>query len=142
MFKYCFNAHSSDAVSETQISPSIISPPLPVYESLFSMVNLTCVADGYPDPAIQWWFNGDRLDGDVSEILVIPELMVEQRGRYSCTASGASITVNSEPVVVNIQGKLLTAWAISPSNIFSDAFTFHCQVLPSTRLILLVQMLT
>ena len=106
----CFNVRSSDVVPETQIPPTITSPPFPVYERLFSMVSLSCIASGYPDPAIQWWFNGDRLEGDVSETLVIPELNLEQRGRYSCTASGPSEVVHSESVVVNVQGKLLVAW--------------------------------
>ena len=98
---------SSAVVPEAQISPLITSPPLPVYGSLFSTVSLSCVAIGNPDPVIQWWFDDGRLEDEVSETLVIPELTVEQRGRYSCTASGASEVVQSDTVIVNIQGKLL-----------------------------------
>ena len=71
------------------------------------MVSLSCVAIGNPDPIIQWWFDDGQLEDEVSETLLIPELTIEQRGRYSCTASGASEVVQSDTVIVNIQGKLL-----------------------------------
>lgn len=113
----CFYVCAPDVIAEAEISPFIISPPLPVYEELLSAVNLLCVASGNPEPAIQWWFNGIQREGAVSASLVIPELKVEDRGNYSCTAtasyaSGGSEVVQSDSVVVNIQGEHCVAQGI------------------------------
>ena len=91
------------------VPPTITSPPKPVYQAIYTPVNLTCLATGSPVPHIRWFKNGSELNGSVLPYLYIPELEVQDRGYYHCTATvmyadGTNDTVTSERVVVNIDG--------------------------------------
>ena len=91
------------------IPPTITSPPKPVYQTIYTPVNLTCLATGNPIPQIQWFKDGSQLSGRVLPYLYIPELEVQDRGYYHCTATavyadGRNDTATSERVVVNIDG--------------------------------------
>ena len=94
------------------VPPTITSPPKPVYQKIYTPVNLTCLASGFPTPHIQWFKDGSQLSERVLPYLYIPELEVQDRGYYHCSATavyvdGSSDTVQSQQVVVNIQGLLL-----------------------------------
>ena len=95
-----------------KIPPIITSPPKPVYQAIYTPVNMTCLANGNPNPQIQWFKDGSQLSGRVLPYLYIPELEVQDRGYYHCTATavyadGTNDTLTSERVVVNIDGMSL-----------------------------------
>ena len=95
------------------VPPTITSPPKPVYQTIYTPVNLTCLASGSPIPQIQWFKDGSQLSGRVLPYLYIPELEVQDRGYYHCTATavyadGRNDKATSERVVVNIDGMSVT----------------------------------
>ena len=98
-----------------RILPIIISPPKPVYQRIYTPVNLTCQAIGHPIPQIRWFKDNSQLSGMVLPYLYIPELEVRDRGYYHCEAvavyeDGSNDTVKSDRVVVNIQGMNSARW--------------------------------
>ena len=92
-------------------------PELPSgFPELNRRVSLTCDAEGIPQPNITWFKDGVLLPGEMSRILVIQEVELSDRGRYSC--KGVNFDPNkprtddnifeeaSEEIVINIKGML------------------------------------
>ena len=83
--------------------PVIVTPPMNQDIPLGSLVNLTCVATGAPQPVITWYFEGALITGTNSPIYIIDSIQPAQRGTYSCRAMNsdgmdqatATVTINS-----------------------------------------------
>ena len=93
----------------SEISPIVVEFPQPIYEPLFTRTNMSCLVEGNPTPEIQWVKDGAQLRGEVSPVLLIPELAIESRGYYHCTVTtsysgGRTMEIESDTVLVNIQG--------------------------------------
>ena len=86
-------------------------PPQPVETLLLSTVNLTCVVQGNPVPVIRWYKDDSEINGERSSTYYIPELTIEKRGMYHCSATSYFNTVPqivlSIPVLVNIKSNLI-----------------------------------
>ncbi|XP_019854703.1 PREDICTED: uncharacterized protein LOC109583711, partial [Amphimedon queenslandica] len=74
-------------------APVIVTPPMDQDVPLGSLVNLTCVATGAPQPVITWYLEGTLIPGANSPIYIIDSIQPAQRGTYSCRA------MNSEGMV-------------------------------------------
>lgn len=94
-----------------RVKPFIVQPPMNTEGTIFSRVNLTCIAMGSPEPIIFWYKNGRHISNDNANqsVLIFPELRLDDRGFYHCEARN---TINekiervlSGTVVVNITGK-------------------------------------
>ena len=102
-------------------APEIQAGPQNTFQKLYSMVNLTCIATGTPEPSITWYKDGTRLPNQQLPFLLIPELQLQHRGLYHCEASN-QIRFESDPetlhprmaishkAVVNIEGELPCPW--------------------------------
>ena len=77
-------------------------------------VTLTCNASGAGNLKYQWMRAGkktipSRALGVNSSTLIIPNIMVEDRGKYQCVVSSGGTSVTSRPGTVSVLSKLLTA---------------------------------
>ena len=79
---------------------------------LYGQLTLTCTVTGSPVPRVTWYKDGEVVsDSDVNtNDLTIVEMSLKDRGFYHCEATGrslngGSITLSSDTVVVNINGK-------------------------------------
>jgi len=52
-------------------------------------------ATGYPAPTYQWFFNGERLNRQSRNVLIIRHVKPQHAGEYSVTASNRSGRVGS-----------------------------------------------
>ena len=86
-----------------EISPLIIEQPRNTTGKLFSTVTLRCLAEGNPRPEISWYKDRSRVSGSSSQ-LIIEELKPSNRGFYHCEAVNSAGMVQSQTVLVNIEG--------------------------------------
>lgn len=71
---------------------------------LFGRANFSCVTNGYPQPIIQWFKDGQPLLGETSAMFIIEEAFLSDRGFYHCVASNSEGEVVSPRAILNIQG--------------------------------------
>ena len=81
----------------------IVEPPQQIYEPIGSEVNLTCVANGVPQPTISWYKDGKLLPNKVAPFLLIPDLSLDTRGLYECVAAN-KLGSQNETAYVKIKG--------------------------------------
>ena len=101
-----FHHHVVGANPNGIIRPRITVPPRPISSQLHSIVNLTCIAEGNPQPNIEW-YKDDVVIRDAKAFLYTFELGVNSRGWYTCRAvsnleGGRSEQAISDPVLVTI----------------------------------------
>ena len=72
---------------------------------LNSLVNLTCVATGAPQPVITWYFDRDIITGADSPIYIIDSIQPAQRGNYSCRVMNSE-GMDQATATVTINGML------------------------------------
>lgn len=87
------------------MAPLIINPPMSQSVSLGSLVNLSCVATGAPQPTIAWFKDSVQITGVNLPFYVINSISVSDRGYYSCSATNNEGSDQSSSVLVNINGK-------------------------------------
>lgn len=90
-----------------EIAPKILQHPSSGTVSLYSEVRLECVANGNPQPVVQWFQNEKRyFEGADADpiILVIPEMGPSNRGFFYCVASNTAGSVKSETALLNVYG--------------------------------------
>ena len=85
-----------------------MTPPTAQNVTLGSLVNLTCIVTGSPQPRIEWLKEGEVLNGQNLPFLVIEKVIPENRGQYRCRATNSEGTVQSSNVLVTIQGMSIT----------------------------------
>ena len=85
-----------------------MTPPTPQNVTLGSLVNLTCIVTGAPQPRIEWFKEGQVLNGQNLPFLVIEKVIPDNRGQYRCRATNSEGTAQSSDVLVTIQGILIT----------------------------------
>ena len=83
-----------------------------MFPVLLQSANLTCGAQGIPDPNITWFKDGVLLEGERNRTLTIREVDITDRGLYRCVAVNFNpnnvveiVTKNSSEAVVNIKGE-------------------------------------
>ena len=69
-----------------------------------SRISLSVVVGGYPQPSLQWYRNEEIIDGAITSVHVIPELTLDTRGLYYCSASNSLGKNESAKVYVKIRG--------------------------------------
>ena len=82
--------------------PVILQSPANTTKPFFQAVNLTCVAEGYPPPAFQWYRDGLSISNAVQSFLYIDQVTPNLRGYYTCEAINSQDNVTSNPGLVNI----------------------------------------
>lgn len=74
--------------------PTIDGPDEPIlearpaqqfYVSVDSSLSLSCEAEGFPPPTVEWAFGGQTLSGTDKGILNLPNVQTTQGGIYTCT---------------------------------------------------------
>ena len=80
--------------------------PQPIYQSIDSAVVLDCIAEGNPQPNIQWFRDKAVLVGENTAHYYIKRLDLETRGQYFCTATNKLGYDKSEEIYVKIKGLL------------------------------------
>jgi pectin methylesterase-like acyl-CoA thioesterase len=86
-----------------QVPPTIEAPGVAAVSAVAgSIARLTVVANGAPQPALQWFKNGVAIPGATDYTLVIPGVQPSDAGNYSVTAtnSGGSVTSNAAALTV------------------------------------------
>ena len=85
-----------------------MTPPTPQNVTLGSLINLTCIVTGAPQPRIEWLKGGQILTGRNLPYFVIEKVTPEDRGQYRCRATNSEGTAQSSNVLVTIQGMSIT----------------------------------
>lgn len=87
------------------IIPEIKEQPQNITGELFSSVTLSCLAEGFPQPVIDWYKNEQKLH-DITGLnsLVIEVLQPKDRGFYYCEAINSAGGVKSNIAILNIRG--------------------------------------
>jgi hypothetical protein len=65
-------------------------------------VSFSVTATGNPNPTFQWYFNGTIIDGATNCTLKICNVTVDQAGDYSCVASNALDSVQSDNATLTV----------------------------------------
>lgn len=79
-------------------------------------MELTCEAEGIPEPNITWYKDGKLLPREISNSLIITEVELTDRGSYRCHATNfdpyqpistaETFTDISEEAIININGMI------------------------------------
>ena len=97
-------------VAVDRSAPIIIYPPEATYVPLYSKVNLSCVATGYPQPVITWYKDDERIDNAITPFYIIEALTLDTRGLYSCSASNEEGMDESDKAYIKIKGDFNIYW--------------------------------
>ena len=89
----------------SQSEPTLIEMPSSMKAEIATPINLTCLAEGYPPPAYQWYKDGMIVPGETKSFFYIPEALPSDRGSYSCQAINKRGQMSSGLANVNISGK-------------------------------------
>ena len=90
------------------IAPRIVTRPQSTTGKLDSTVTLTCTAEGNPDPEIIWFHDGNQVNittVDSTHLMLALTLENRNRGFYYCVARNSEGQVQSDRVLVNIEGQ-------------------------------------
>ena len=90
---------------DVKTKPEINHPPIDVTTELFSSVNFTCEAEGYPAPTYEWYKDYILIQGEGLSFLYIPEVVPSDRGSYYCKAINNVGETSSTPANLDIEGK-------------------------------------
>ncbi|HVU35560.1 MAG TPA: pectinesterase family protein [Opitutaceae bacterium] len=78
-----------------QIAPTIETSPVSASVTAGSNARLTVVANGSPEPVLQWYKDGVAIPGATGATLVIPNVQPSAAGNYTVTASNVNGSVTS-----------------------------------------------
>ncbi len=86
-----------------QVPPTIEAPGVAAASAgAGSIARLTVVANGAPEPALQWFKNGVAIPGATDYTLVIPGVQLSDAGNYSVTATNSGGNVTSNAAVLTV----------------------------------------
>ncbi|MEY2880303.1 MAG: hypothetical protein RLZZ15_2683 [Verrucomicrobiota bacterium] len=85
-----------------QIAPTIESAPAATSALAGSVARLTVVANGAPQPTLQWFKNGAAIAGATDYTLVLPGVSSADAGNYTVTATNASGAVTSAAAALTV----------------------------------------
>jgi autotransporter-associated beta strand protein len=104
-------------------APSIVSQPVSVTTVDGVNTSLSVTVTGYPIPTFQWKKNGVNIAGATGSTLELNGLLTTDAGSYtvvitnslgSVTSSAATLVINSQPNVVNVQmGSQIFSWTFN-----------------------------
>ncbi len=86
------------------LPPSITDPPRPVTTTISTVVNLTCLVTGSPDPLIAWFKDGEQIANARLQYYYIPSVTPDDRGNYRCTASNEIDVATSAEALLQLSG--------------------------------------
>jgi hypothetical protein len=85
LYGYC-----ASAAAQASAPSFTMTMPLGTISSLGQTLTLSVLAEGYPPPAYQWYFNGSLIPGANGPFLNLPSLLSSHAGTYSVIAGNAS----------------------------------------------------
>lgn len=85
-----------------QVAATIETPPASQTATAGSIARLTVVANGAPQPALQWFKNGAAIPGANDYTLVIPGVAASDAGNYAVTATNSGGTVTSAAATLTV----------------------------------------
>lgn len=90
----------------TEVAPAITEQPMSTTGRVGEAINLTCTATGIPTPTITWFRDGSTIEGAVFQFLYFPSVKPENRGYYYCTAENTQGSVQSDRILLTLDGML------------------------------------
>ena len=116
----------------------VISIQLPHVISSLQVVTLghsasfCCGVTGIPSPVVEWFLNGVKLNNSgqnndqrerdaLNSTLVLPRVTLDDLGSYTCKASNAHGSHQSNPALLELFGEVLVRWI---SLAWADVFCF------------------
>lgn len=97
------------SVSDGPDEPTLEAHPVqPFYKSGDSL-SLSCQADGFPQPTVEWLFSGQTLSESHSSILNITDVQTDQGGEYTCVLRNEE-TAKEQAKSINI--KVYGMWKV------------------------------
>ena len=90
---------------EVLFPPSFIEEPTTVFTLILFPAFFVCSVTGNPQPTIEWTKDGIVLEGRVQDVLLFPQVILEDRGEYQCTATNSEGIIQSNPVYLNIDSE-------------------------------------
>ena len=85
-----------------QLAATIETSPASVTATAGSNTRLTVVANGSPQPDLQWFKDGVALTGATGYSVSLPNVQSTAAGRYTVTATNSGGMATSEPAVVSL----------------------------------------
>ena len=91
---------TSVRVTTVFISPYFTIPPEDITGANGTVLNMTCEAEGYPDPVYQWSREdgklfGEMTTGESSEVLEFSPIQFGDQGTYICNATSGDVSILS-----------------------------------------------
>lgn len=84
------------------VAARIVSPPRSAVGALGGSVTFNVVAEGDPEPAYQWFHDGEPVAGAVEESLTLSNLAAANAGSYSVRVSNQFATITSAPAELRV----------------------------------------
>lgn len=112
-------------------APSFVVQPASEPATVGASVELSAAAVGFPVPAYQWQLNGANVTRATANVLLLPDVQLNQAGTYTVIATNIYGTVTSQPVALTFQGVALTA-----TNLGNGTFSISGAGLPGMSFIL------
>jgi hypothetical protein len=86
---------------DVQYPPSFVSPPANQEVLIYTSAIFRCVANGNPEPEIQWLKDGVRLTSSdevylIGSDMIIPRAQPHHAGMYKCNASNSVGSTSAE----------------------------------------------
>jgi pectin methylesterase-like acyl-CoA thioesterase len=85
-----------------QIAPTIESSPVATSAVAGSVARLSVLANGAPQPALQWFKNGTAIEGATSDTLTLANVQPADAANYTVTATNGSGSVTSAAGALSI----------------------------------------
>jgi hypothetical protein len=90
---------------DVQYPPSFVSPPANQEVLIYTSAIFRCVANGNPEPEIQWLKDGVRLTSSdevylIGSDMIIPRAQPHHAGMYKCNASNSVGSTSAEATLL------------------------------------------
>lgn len=97
-----FDVYATLSVSDGPDEPTLEAHPVQPFYNSGDSLSLSCQANGFPQPTVEWLFNGQTLSGSHSSVLNMTDVQTNQGGEYTCALRNEE-TAKEQAKSINIK---------------------------------------